>query len=132
MNEDREAYRIRQVLNYGLQDIPTTASRRLEAARHLAVSRKKTAVPQLQLAVASGQMASPPSADWHGLPHFARQAMAILALLAGIWLSFYWHSVQYVTALEEVDSALLSDDLPPEAFLDSEFLEWLTDDSSED
>ena len=49
-----------------------------------------------------------------------------------MWIAFYWHSVQYVTELEEVDSALLSDDLPPEAFLDNDFFEWLKDDSSED
>jgi len=132
MNEDREAYRIRQVLNFGLQDIPHASARRLEAARHLAISRKKCSEPQLQLAGNSGGISLSTSAHWSNLPNIARQALAILALLTGIWLSFYWHSVQYVTALEEVDSALLSDDLPPEAFLDSEFLEWLTDDSSED
>ncbi len=49
-----------------------------------------------------------------------------------MWISFYWHSVQYVTELEEVDSALLADDLPPEAFLDNDFFEWLKDDSSEE
>ena len=49
-----------------------------------------------------------------------------------MWISFYWHSVQYVNEIDAVDSALLSDDLPPEAFLDEDFFSWLTDDSSDD
>ena len=64
-------------------------------------------------------------------PHL-KQVLAILALLLGMWISFYWHSVQYVSALEEIDSALLADDLPPEAFMDNDFLEWLKDDTSEE
>ena len=59
-----------------------------------------------------------------------RQILAVLALLLGMWISFYLDSVNYITALEEVDSALLADDLPPEAFLDNDFFEWLKDDTS--
>jgi hypothetical protein len=55
-----------------------------------------------------------------------------MALLLGMWISFYLDSVQYITQLEEVDSALLSDDLPPEAFMDNDLFEWLQDDSSPD
>jgi len=50
--------------------------------------------------------------------------------LLGMWISFYMDSVKYVTAIEEVDSALLADDLPPEAFMDNDFFEWLKDDTS--
>jgi hypothetical protein len=63
---------------------------------------------------------------------YLKQILAVVALLLGMWISFYWHSVQYVTEIEEVDSALLTDDLPPDAFLDNDFFEWLVDDSSED
>ena len=54
-----------------------------------------------------------------------------MALLLGMWISFYWHSQQYVSEVETIDSALLADDLPFEAFLDKDFLEWLKDDSAE-
>ena len=127
MNEERYAYRVRQALNHGLKDISPAATRRLEAARHLALSKQKQPVAGLVVA-------------GHGLSSFGfathipylKQILAIAALLIGMWLSFYWQSVQYTTALEEVDSALLSDDLPPEAFLDNDFLEWLKDDSPEE
>ena len=128
MNEQRYAYRVRQALNHGLQDLPPAATRRLEAARHLALSRQKQAVSSLVLAGSSNH-----PAHWagHHIPYL-RQVLAVVALLLGMWISFYWHSVQYVTEIEEVDSALLSDDLPPEAFLDNDFFEWLKDDSPEE
>lgn len=128
MNEERYGFRVRQALNHGLKDISPAASRRLEAARHLALSRQKQ--PEAQLALAGG-MGSQTFRPGVHFPFF-KQILAILALLLGMWLSFYWHSVQYVSELEEVDSALLADDLPPEAFMDDDFFEWLKDDSSPD
>ncbi len=127
MNEERYAYRVRQALNHGLKDIPSATSRRLEAARHLALSRQKQAMPQMALA----GFGSPSVRAGSHVPYL-KQILAIVALLLGMWIWFYWHSVQYVTALEEVDSALLTDDLPPDAFLDNDFFEWLLDDSPEE
>ena len=127
MNEERYAYRVRQTLNFGLKDVPPAASRRLEAARHLALARQKQAEPQLVTA-GTGILSLTTSVY---TPYF-KQALAVIALLLGMWISFYWHSVQYVTELEDVDSALLTDDLPPDAFLDNDFFEWLKDDSSEE
>ncbi len=125
MNEERYAYRIRQALNFGLKDVPPAATRRLEAARHLALAKQKQAVPQMVPATAGA-----PS-FWSGSRAiYAKQTLAALALLLGMWISFYWHSVQYVNELEQVDSALLTDELPPDAFLDNDFFEWLKDDSS--
>lgn len=127
MNEERYASRVRQALNHGLKDIPPASARRLEAARHLAMSRQKQTAPRLVLA----------NSD---LPRFhfnfasdnryLRQILAIFALLLGMWISFYMDSNKYISEIEEVDSALLSDDLPPEAFLDNDFFEWLKDDTS--
>lgn len=127
MNEDRYASRVRLALNHGLRDISPASARRLEAARHLALSRQKQTAPQM--AVANGS-----SSGFHF--RFApdnrhlRQILAVLALLLGMWISFYMDSNRYVGEIEEVDSALLSDDLPPEAFMDNDFFEWLKDDSS--
>lgn len=130
MNEQRYASRIRQILNHGLNDIPPAAARRLEAARHLALSRQKQEAPQLVLAGAGNHLHQPMFLHFGIDSTRAKPLLAIIALLAGMWLSFYWHSIQYVSEIEAVDSALLTDDLPPEAFLDREFIEWLKDDSS--
>jgi hypothetical protein len=125
MNEERYASRVRQALNHGLKDIPPASARRLEAARHLALAHQKQAVPQMVLV---GHHAS--RFRFATDNRYMRQILAILALLLGMWISFYLDSVKYISALEEVDSALLSDDLPPEAFLDNDFFEWLKDDTS--
>ena len=125
MKEERYAYRVRQALNHGLNDIPPAASRRLEAARHLALSRQKQTTPEMALTNGGSWSVSTPS----HLPYM-KQVMAIAALLLGMWISFYWQSTQYIGALEEVDSALLADDLPPEAFMDNDLFEWLKDDTA--
>jgi hypothetical protein len=127
MKEERYGYRVRQLLNHGLNDIPPAASRRLEAARHLALSKQKQPVHQTALAHA-GSWSFSSAAE---LPYL-KQLLAITALLLGMWISFYLDSVNYVNALEEADSALLSDDLPPEAFMDNDLFEWLKDDTSEE
>ena len=129
MNEDRIGYRVRQALNHGLKDVPPTASRRLAAARHLALSRQKQAATALAPVTAG---AGNRLGKLDQQTPYLRQTLAVVALLLGMWLSFYWHSVQYVTELEEVDSALLADDLPPDAFLDDDFISWLTDDSPDE
>ena len=131
MNEERYASRVRQVLNHSLQEIPPAASRRLAAARHMALSRQKQAEPELVLATA-GNWAS--NQLLRSGMNFARLKpfLAIIALLLGMWLAFYWHSIQYVSEIKAVDMALLADDIPPEAFLDNEFIEWLKDDSAAD
>ena len=125
MNEAHFGNRIRQALNHGINDISPASARRLEAARHLALSRQKQTERELVVA-GHGRGISIQEA---GTP-YSRQILAIIALLVGMWLAFYWHSVQYITELEEVDSALLSDDLPPEAFLDNDLLKWLQQEDS--
>ena len=130
MNEDRIGYRVRQALNHGLKDVPPTASRRLTAARHLALSRQKQPATVMVQATAGAGGRHAGNLGQH--TPYLRQIMAVVALLLGMWLSFYWHSVQYVSELEQVDSALLADDLPPDAFLDDDFISWLTDDSPDE
>lgn len=125
MNEERYAHRVRQALNHGLKDISPAAARRLEAARHQALAKQKQPVTHLAIAGHGTR-----SLGSH-IPYL-KQILAVAALLLGMWLSFYWQSVQYSSALEEVDSALLSDDLPPEALMDNDFFEWLKDNSPEE
>lgn len=127
MNEEHFGSRIRHALNHSAADIPLAASRRLEAARHLALARQKQSSAELRTAGAGSL-----SIKLGGQTPYLKQVLAIVALLLGMWISFYWHSVQYITELEEVDSALLSDDLPPEAFMDDDFFAWLKDDTSEE
>lgn len=131
MNEERQAYRIRQVLNNGLQDIAPASARRLEAARHLALARQKQS--EVETLVTNSSGFSLTSLLGRGMLNAGlRQGLAILGLLIGMWMSFYWHSEQYVAEIAATDSALLTDDLPPDVLQDNEFLAWLIDDTAEE
>ncbi len=126
-NEERYGHKIRQALNQSVQELPQATTRRLEAARHLALEKQKQ--PQTVLAIANTAGAL---LRLNAERPLVKQALAIFALLLGMWISFYFNSVQYVNEVEEIDSALLSGDMPPEAFMDKDFFEWLKDDSPEE
>lgn len=59
----------------------------------------------------------------------ARVTAAMLALMVGVACAYTWNSVQKAAELEDVDTALLSDELPINAYLDSGFDTWLKDSS---
>lgn len=126
-DENRQARRLKQALDHGLRDISPAAARRLEAARHQALTKQKLPLPQWNAAENhNGHSVS------LGPGNNARRLLTIGALLLGAWLSFYWQGTRYVSEVTETDQALLTDELPPDALLDKELLEWLIDDSSDD
>lgn len=53
-------------------------------------------------------------------------ALVLLAIFVG---GDYWSTASRVESLQQVDAALLIDDLPIEAYLDPEFRLWLARDS---
>lgn len=135
MTEEHTASRIRQALNQQLNDIPPTALRRMEAARHHALSRQKQSIPVAMLA-STGHTGSMHGLNEHASQHRLRERLrhllAIGALLLGMAIAAYWQANDYIEEIVDVDSALLTDDLPPEAFIDKGFSTWLLDDSSEE
>jgi hypothetical protein len=63
---------------------------------------------------------APPSWGWR-----VASALPLLVLLAGLWGINAWYQREQVQAAAEVDMALLSDDLPPAAYADPGFEEYL-------
>lgn len=112
------AYRIRQVLSQGTDRLDRKTAIRLYEARQQALARQKVAVGGLSLA-GFGQFAS------EALPTYARTLIAAFALLAGVVFTYYWNNFEQAAENAEIDSALLSDDLPPAAYLDKGFQAWL-------
>ncbi|HRE16901.1 MAG TPA: DUF3619 family protein [Rhodocyclaceae bacterium] len=131
MTEERFASRIRQALNHSLDDVPPTALRRLEAARHHALSRQKQAETAPVLA---SEFANLGNHRLFNSPAHQRlrTLLAISALILGMAIAAYWQADDYIASIVDVDSALLADELPPEAFLDKGFSTWLLNDSSEE
>ena len=58
------------------------------------------------------------------LPH-ARTAMAIAALMLGMVGSYYWNMFEDADEYADIDSAILADDMPVDAYSDQGFHAWL-------
>lgn len=114
----RFARKVRHILDQGADGLGRGVTDRLYDARKRALSRQKVAVGGLSLA-GVGHFAT------FRLPIYARTLVAAFALLAGVVATYYWNSFEQAAEYAEVDSALLSDELPPAAYLDKGFQAWL-------
>ena len=126
MNEQHFAYKVRQHLNRGLHELSPKTLDRLASARQNALNHQKQTVSQSVL-VAAGGLAHH-YFDSH--KHF-KQAIAALLLLLGVVFSTYWIADQRIAEISDIDSALLSDELPIGAFTDTGFDTWLNHTSPE-
>ncbi|WP_298012055.1 DUF3619 family protein [uncultured Aquabacterium sp.] len=56
--------------------------------------------------------------------------LPVMALVAGLWGVHHYHQIEKTEAAADVDTALLSDDLPPDAYADPGFAEFLQNDTA--
>lgn len=117
-DEELISYKIRQVLNQGVDGLDRKTALRLHEARQQALAHQKVAVGGLSLA-GVGKFAT------ETLPTYGRTLIAVFALTVGVVGTYYWNHFEQAAENEEIDSALLSDDLPPAAYLDKGFQAWL-------
>jgi len=121
MNERETANKITTYLDRGVADLKSGTLYRLQAARAAALARlgEGERVTQLALAGAGGSM-------WgrRGLAD-VRIWVGILLLVGGLVTFQYWQTVQQTRDIEETDAAILSSELPIEAYLDRGFQAWL-------
>lgn len=119
MNQDAEfGYKTRQVLNKGVDSLDRKVAVRLQEARQKALNMQRGPVRGLRIA---------------GIGHslelvvfpYARSLLAVMALVIGATGTYYWNAFEQAREYEEIDSALLADELPPSAYLDRGFHAWL-------
>jgi hypothetical protein len=126
--EARFGVRVASMLGERAQSTAPDIGERLRFAREQALTRAQAARRQVQLATApvlvsrgrSAALASP-LGWWFKLGSAAPLALLVLGL-AGI---AHVHDKAQIAAVAEVDAALLSDDLPPDAYTDPGFAEYL-------
>jgi hypothetical protein len=118
MNELHFASRIRQVLQGSRVDDATAKS--LRAARELALSRQRPE-PAPVLRWADNLLGN--GWSWGGLS--ARVLLPALALVVAAFGIYRWQESQRLAEVVEIDSQLLTDDLPIDAYLDRGFQNWL-------
>jgi hypothetical protein len=128
--QDEFGLRIAARLNSASLDLPHDISERLRAARTRAVkARLKT---QTRMQTSAGMVQQNGSALLNfggdeGLNIWSRLAslLPLIALVAGLALIQTIMDDDRANELAEIDSALLIDDLPPAAYADPGFLQFL-------
>ncbi|MBU3582051.1 DUF3619 family protein [Polynucleobacter sp. AP-Capit-er-40B-B4] len=112
------------LLRQGAQTIPQNIKDRLYSARMKALSVKKPEKVRIQKQVLAGSgrnWTSGSSSTWDTLGWIAPLVVLVFGLI-GI---AQWQDDSRINDIAEVDAALLSDDVPPDAYADSGFMAFL-------
>ncbi len=126
-SHDRFGQQIAARLSASSGELPYEVSERLRAGRMQALAKRKRMVGLRTAAVVSASGgAAALSADEH-VSLWARIAsvLPILALVAGLVLIYSIQNERRANEVAEVDAALLTDDLPPSAYADPGFIQFL-------
>lgn len=124
---DRMGARLAQLLSQASGDLPHDLTERLRVARQQALAmRKPEPLPRIQ-ALAQGNsltLVGPPN-EGLGLWSALGSALPLLAMLVALATVQWFDKQQIVSELAEMDTALLVDDLPPAAYSDPGFIQFL-------
>jgi hypothetical protein len=110
--------RIRSALNQGTSHLDSNIALRLYEARCDALRHQSQPAGSLGMAGIGQLVVSSLQGHFRGV-------LALLALLIGVAGGQVWYNTQQATELAEIDSALLGDEVPPSAYTDQGFMEWL-------
>ncbi len=127
LSADQQGARIAAHLATATRDLPHDVSERLRAARVRAISNRKMAVVQPAFSLQMAGASALGLGGDEGLTWRARIAsvLPLLALVAGLVMISAVQSDKRSHDVADVDAALLVDDLPPGAYTDPGFLQFL-------
>jgi hypothetical protein len=111
-------------LTSGTDDLPYEARERLRAARvrALAIRKQEAVAPMV---VGRGGAASLGRGSERSIFNLIASVLPLLVLAGGLVLIHSVQSDRRASELAEVDTALLTDDLPPAAYADPGFVQYL-------
>jgi hypothetical protein len=124
--QNRFGRQIAARLSEGASELPYDISERLRAARVQSLAKRKLPAFVAAAVVASGNAGSMTLGDES--PSFWRRMASVLPLIALVGGLLAINMVQKedrANELAEVDTALLTDDLPPSAYADPGFVQFL-------
>ena len=125
MNENETARKITAYLDSGTASLVAGTAYRLQLARQKALARlgeQREHAAELALAPAGGARMSQKGPVAASAPIW----IGIVTLTAGLLFYQQWQTVKQTREVEETDAALLTSELPIEAYLDRGFQRWLT------
>lgn len=127
--QTRLAARVAAALSARTAELPRDVGERLRASREQALSlaharlqANPSGAPSLVGRSASGAAILARRSSWW---QKAAAGVPVLVLLAGLVLIDRWNSIEQVQAAAEIDALLLADELPPGAYIDPGFAEYL-------
>lgn len=125
--QDRFGLRVTARLSEAACDLPYDISERLRAARVQALGNRKIAVRSTATSVAVSADSTTLTFGGEHLSWWDRVAAAIplLALVVGLIAINIIQNDNRANEIAEIDVALLSDDLPPSAYTDPGFAQFL-------
>ncbi len=129
--QNRYGLRVAARLSAGASELPHDITERLRAARARAVAQRKQPVAVARTRTASSLFKQGNTAtlsfgeDGLGLWGRLTSAVLVIALAAGLVTIDIVQGDDRATEIAEVDAALLTDDLPPAAYADPGFLQFL-------
>jgi len=124
--QDRFGRRIAARLSAGTAELSHDVAERLRAARVQAVARRKPAVIRTATAAAaSGGAATLTFGEGQSLWNRIASVLPLIALVAGLFVIQVAQGEHRAHEVAEVDAALLTDDLPPAAYADPGFIQFL-------
>lgn len=119
--EARLAARLAGALSVHAETLPHDVSERLRFARDKAVARAKEARVATVAGVSARGEAVLGGLWWHR----AASALPLLVLVAGLAVIDHWVQREQVLTAADLDAQILADDLPPTAYSDPGFVEFL-------
>lgn len=126
--QDRFGLKTASYLSADAADLPYDISERLRAARVQALAVRKLAkVQAAPVAAGAGTGAALTWGSDEGFSLWGRigSVLPLVALVVGLLVINSLQADSFVDELAEVDSALLTDELPPAAFSDPGFVQFL-------
>jgi hypothetical protein len=124
--QDRFGRRVAARLSAGTDELSHDVAERLRAARVQAVARRKPVVVRTATAAAaSGGAATLTFGEGQSLWNRIASVLPLIALVAGLFVIQVAQDERRAHEVAEVDAALLTDDLPPAAYADPGFIQFL-------
>lgn len=130
--QDRYGMRVAARLTEGCEDLPYEIAERLRAARMQALARRKPAQTRTASELALSGGAATLTLGDEGLNLWSRLGalLPLIVLAAGLVAINLVLDDDRAREMAEVDAALLIDDLPPAAYTDPGFLQFVKADSA--
>jgi hypothetical protein len=126
--ESRFAKRVSARLSQSAGEVPHDVSERLRVARERAMEHARRATQSPTRIASSAGVSVSGQAVLHGGPGWGwrlASLVPVVAMVAGLLLVQSQQDADQTLAAADIDAALLSDDLPPDAYSDAGFVEYL-------